>query len=184
SKGWVVPTVYQGNYNPLTRSFEKTLFPTLRKLGISFYAYSPTAGGFLAKTKQQIVDGAGRFGKEGGAQGFFYNEMYNKPSMLEALATWNEIAQDAGVSGYDLATRWVAFNSALDPAHEDGIVMGASSVSQLGDNLAGLKKGPLPVAIDSRIDKVWDKVFHEAPVVDIPFITSTGMKYASQIAAK
>ncbi|KAI8293021.1 Oxidoreductase sirO [Colletotrichum sp. SAR 10_98] len=184
SKGWVLPAVYQGNYNPLTRSFEKNLFPTLRKLGISFYAYSPTAGGFLAKTKQQIVDGAGRFGKEGGAQGFFYNEMYNKPSMLDALAAWNEIAQDAGVSGYDLATRWVAFSSSLGPAHGDGIVMGASSVPQLGDNLAGLEKGPLPAEIVSRIDMIWDNVSHEAPVVDIPFITSTGMKYASQILAK
>ncbi len=29
---------------------------------MSFYAYSPLAGGFLTKTKAQIEEGAGRFG--------------------------------------------------------------------------------------------------------------------------
>ncbi len=40
-KGYVLPTVYQGTYSPVTRYQETILFPTLRKLGIAFYAYSP-----------------------------------------------------------------------------------------------------------------------------------------------
>jgi aflatoxin B1 aldehyde reductase len=58
---WVLPTCYQGNYSPVARRQETELFPTLRKLGIAFYAYSPLAGGFLTKTVEQIKDGAGRF---------------------------------------------------------------------------------------------------------------------------
>ena len=46
-RGWVVPTVYQGMYNPLTRSVEVELLPALAKLGIAFYAYNPLCGGLL-----------------------------------------------------------------------------------------------------------------------------------------
>ena len=42
-EGWVLPTAYQGNYSPVARKQEEILFPTLRKLGMAFYAYSPMA---------------------------------------------------------------------------------------------------------------------------------------------
>lgn len=38
-KGFVKPTVYQGQYNAVARAGEKGLFPTLRKHGMAFYAY-------------------------------------------------------------------------------------------------------------------------------------------------
>jgi len=38
SKGYVLPSVFQGNYSPVARHLETLLFPTLRKLGIAFYA--------------------------------------------------------------------------------------------------------------------------------------------------
>ena len=37
--GWVVPTVYQGQYNAITRGGEADLFPVLRKHGMRFYAF-------------------------------------------------------------------------------------------------------------------------------------------------
>lgn len=37
--GYVKPTVYQGQYNPVVRAGEKDLFPVLRKHNIAFYAY-------------------------------------------------------------------------------------------------------------------------------------------------
>lgn len=59
--GYPLPAVYQGNYSPVARKQDTLLFPTLRKLGMAFYAYSPLAGGFLTKTKAQIEEGVGRF---------------------------------------------------------------------------------------------------------------------------
>jgi aflatoxin B1 aldehyde reductase len=53
----VLPTVFQGNYNAVSRPIESTLFPTLRKLGISFHAYSPIAGGFLVRSADQFQEG-------------------------------------------------------------------------------------------------------------------------------
>ena len=44
SNGYVLPTVYQGMYNGVTRQVELELFPCLRKFNIAFYAYNPLAG--------------------------------------------------------------------------------------------------------------------------------------------
>ena len=60
SKGWIKPTVYQGQYNPICRSGEGPLFPVLRKHGLRFYAFSPAAGGFFVGSHKAPVPG-GRF---------------------------------------------------------------------------------------------------------------------------
>ena len=162
SKGYVLPTVYQGNYSPVARLQDTLLFPTLRKLGISFYAYSPLAGGFLAKTKQQITDGAGRFNKE--ALGGMYLDMYgSKQSYVDALDEWEAIAKEAGCSKSDLAYRWVAYNSPLKKEQGDAIIVGASKIEQLEQTLSGLRAGSLPSNIVQKIDDVWEKIKHEAP---------------------
>ncbi|KAF2012095.1 Aldo/keto reductase [Aaosphaeria arxii CBS 175.79] len=46
-KGYVKPSIYQGQYNLLSRTYETTLFPLLEKHGINFAAFSPLASGFL-----------------------------------------------------------------------------------------------------------------------------------------
>jgi aryl-alcohol dehydrogenase-like predicted oxidoreductase len=86
SKGYVLPTVYQGLYSPVNRKQEEEVLPLLRKLGIAFNAYSPAAGGFLTKDRSHIVNGDGRFGTEQ----FFglYKEMYNNGPYLEAHEEW------------------------------------------------------------------------------------------------
>lgn len=38
-KGYIKPTVYQGQYNAIVRGGERDLFPVLRKHNIAFYAY-------------------------------------------------------------------------------------------------------------------------------------------------
>lgn len=54
-EGWVKPSVYQGHYNALCRRGEKQLFPTLRANNISFYAYSPGAGGAFSKSSTRLA---------------------------------------------------------------------------------------------------------------------------------
>ncbi|KAK3400259.1 NADP-dependent oxidoreductase domain-containing protein [Sordaria brevicollis] len=46
-KGYVKPSVYQGQYNALQRHSEEKLIPLLRKHNCAFHAFSPVAGGFL-----------------------------------------------------------------------------------------------------------------------------------------
>lgn len=124
SKGYVLPTVYQGNYNPVARHYETTLFPILRELDIAFYAYSPLAGGFLVKDAHTLKAGGvqGRWNPET-PLGKAYNDRYTKSSLLEALSTWEAIAEEARVSKAALAYRWVMYNSSLRVEHDDGIIV-------------------------------------------------------------
>lgn len=159
---FVKPTVYQGNYSPVARRQDTELLPTLRKLGISFYAYSPLAGGFLTKTKQDVLDGKGRFSKEG--IGAIYNKMYARPQLLDSLTTWEKIASDANISRAELAYRWVKYNSALKAEHGDGVIVGTSSLKQLKQTLEGLDRGPLPAEVVEKIDAMWESIKHVAPL--------------------
>lgn len=90
----------------MTQKLETILFPTLRWLGISFCRCAVLAGGFLTKTKEQIIGGEGRFNKE--AIGGLHSRMYAKQSYFEALEEWNGVAKDEGCSKMALAYRWGA----------------------------------------------------------------------------
>jgi len=90
--------------------------------------------------------------------------MYSKPTYLEALAEWADIAKEAGCPQADLAYRWVTFNSPLKPEHGDAIIIGARNVEQLKQTLNGLNAGPLDTKTAKRIDNVWEKIKHEAPL--------------------
>ncbi|KAH8601056.1 NADP-dependent oxidoreductase domain-containing protein [Bisporella sp. PMI_857] len=166
----VLPTVYQGNYNAVSRHIETGLFPLLRKLNISFYAYSPIAGGFLTKNakdlKEDKVD-SGRFGaaaKES-LHGKLYRELYfNKESLFTALDEWAKIAEDAKLSKAALAYRWIAYHSQLKKELGDAIIFGASKVSQLEETLAAIEAGPLGEDVAKRVDDIWELVEHEAPL--------------------
>ncbi|UZJ56743.1 hypothetical protein CBS101457_006063 [Exobasidium rhododendri] len=168
--GWLLPTVYQGNYNAVARKQETVLFPTLRKLGISFYAYSPIAGGFLTKTKAQVQGGkdAGRFSK-GDAYSEMYHKLYNRPLLLNALENWENAAKEANVSKAEMAYRWVAFSSSLNKQHGDAIIFGASKKEQVKETLQWLKSGPLPESAVKQIESIWKDIEHEAPLDNVHF---------------
>jgi aryl-alcohol dehydrogenase-like predicted oxidoreductase len=154
---YVLPTVYQGNYNPVARGSEKSLFPTLRKLSIAFYAYSPLAGGFLAKTVEDVEAGKGRFDPETPA-GKRNRARYANPTFYAALTAWGEVAKTQGCSQSNLAYRWVTFNSPLKKEYGDAIIIGASSEKQAVETLEGIKEGPLDAEVSERIDDIWTKI--------------------------
>lgn len=160
-RGYVLPTVYQGNYSPVARLQETLLFPTLRKLGIAFYAYSPLAGGFLTKTAEDIKQGKGRFNDN--FIGGMYKSMYCKSTYVNALAKWGAVAEAEGVTRAELAYRWVVFNPLLSKANGDGIVLGASSNEQLEQTLVSVAKGKLSEKALKAIDEIWESIKHEAP---------------------
>ena len=90
--------------------------------------------------------------------------MYAKPSYLEALADWEQIANEVGCSRAELAYRWVSYNSPLDARNGDAIIVGASSLQQLEQTIAGLKNGKLPDSAAKKIDDIWSKIEHDAPL--------------------
>ncbi|KAJ8606891.1 hypothetical protein MRB53_040644 [Persea americana] len=163
AKGYPLPSVYQGNYNPAARKQEDVLIPLLRKLNIAFYAYSPIAGGFLTKSKEDIANKKGRFDPST-QMGRIYSAAYAKPELLDALAEWQSIAEEEGVPRAELAYRWVKYNSSLKPEFGDALIIGASSIEQLKQTLEAIKKGPLSDKATKRIDHFWQSIKHVAPL--------------------
>ncbi|KAJ5774193.1 hypothetical protein N7457_009089 [Penicillium paradoxum] len=161
---YVVPSVFQGNYSAIARRGEKEIFPTLRKHNISFYAYSPIAGGFLTKDVETIISGGEGRWDQSTPVGGIYNALYNKPSMLEGLKLWGKISEESGISKAELAYRWVAHNSVLEGKFGDGVIFGSRNAEQLRQTLAGLSKGPLSAEIAERIEEVWKIVEPDAPL--------------------
>ena len=84
--------------------------------------------------------------------------------MLEALKEWEAIARDAGTSKAALAYRWVLYHSALKGEFGDGCIIGATQTEQLVETMRDVQAGPLGKEAVERIEEVWKKVQHEAPV--------------------
>jgi aryl-alcohol dehydrogenase-like predicted oxidoreductase len=132
---------------------------------MSFYAYSPQAGGFLAKSKEKLLSHnvEGRWDAKDEA-GQFFRDLYSRPALLEALDKWEEISSESGIPRAKLAYRWTAFNSQLSDEYDDRIIWSGSSEEQVKQTIAGLNKGPLSANIAKRIDDIWDSVKNDSPL--------------------
>jgi len=162
-RGFILPSVYQGNYSPIARRPDAELFPVLRKHNICFYAYSPLAGGFLTKTKETLISGLaeGRWHPSTDL-GKLYGSLYNKPNFLEALVQWGEIAEQESIPKAELAYRWVAFNSHLRADLGDAVIFGAFKEEHYRETVEWLRKGPVSASAAEKIDKVWEMVKNDA----------------------
>lgn len=161
----VLPTVYQGNYNAVSRHIDTTLFPVLRELGIVFYAYSPIAGGFLTKSRKALEEGTegGRFAaEEGNMINTMYRAFYLKPALLDGLEKWEKMAKAQGISQAELAFRWIYYHSTLKPEKGDHLIVGASKPEHIKYAVEGLKKGPLKAEVVEGINEVWEIVKDQA----------------------
>lgn len=62
-----------------------------------------------------------------------------------------------GLTMIETALRWTTHHSALKVTDgNDGIIIGVSSIEQLGNNLDNLEKGPLPEDLVKSLDEAWN----------------------------
>ncbi|KAF4455782.1 hypothetical protein F53441_1981 [Fusarium austroafricanum] len=154
-RGFVKPSVYQGQYNPLVRGGEKELFPILRKYGMAFYAYSPGAGGFFAGSHKKPAPGS-RFDSSHKA-GSIYASLYIKPSIDEAVDKALAVAAKHNIAGHAASLRWTAHHSILDKKYGDAVIIGASSPEQLENNIDAIEEGPLPEEVAAALSAVYEE---------------------------
>lgn len=163
-KKYILPTVFQSNYSAVARHVEDELLAVTRELQMSFWAYSPLAGGFLAKTsvyfRSRISEGQWNPDSEVGK---LYNRLYNKAQLVGALDTWGEAADKAQCTRAALAYRWLKHYWMLSPKHGDAIPMGASTVEQVAQTLECLDDGPLPTEVVYMVDEIWEMVKDVSP---------------------
>jgi len=159
-RGWPRPSVYQGLYNGLSRKVESELFPALRKLGMRFYAFNPLAGGMLSGKHTSYKDSPipGRFSLRQS-----YRNRYWKKSFFEAASVLATRCREAGIEPAEAALRWLAYHSLLDQHEGDGIIIGASKMSQLEQNLLAVEKGALPETVVSAFSAAWEEAEQDSP---------------------
>ncbi|MFT4650499.1 MAG: aflatoxin B1 aldehyde reductase [Flavobacteriales bacterium] len=153
--GWMQPTVYQGMYNAMTRDVETELFPCLRHYDMHFYAYNPLAGGLLTGKHQSIqsMPDTGRF-----RENYGYRSRYWKDDYFSVLDDFQRICADVEITPVNAAFSWLINHSKLSDELGDGIILGASKVSQLTDNLSAFNQGPLHESILEVLDRGWEVI--------------------------
>ncbi len=159
-RGWPKPVVYQGLYNGLSRKVENELFPALRKLGIRFYAFNPLAGGLLSGkySSYEETPVPGRFTARPN-----YLDRYWKRSYFDAIKKLEAVCQETEIPLAEAAYRWLSFHSCLDSSRGDGILVGASNIKHLNQNLKALDRGVLPKTIEEAFNKAWEETKSDCP---------------------
>jgi len=147
------PRVYQGMYNALTRDVERELFPCLRNYGMCFYAYNPLAGGMLTGKHASLdsVPDEGRFKVEGS-----YLDRYWKKEYFDVLQALREACAENNLKPVEVAMSWLVNHSLMDTGRGDGIILGASSIGHLEQNMAACETPPLPQTILDILDHGWE----------------------------
>ena len=154
------PTVYQGMYNALCRNVELELFPAIRSLGMRFYAFNPLAGGMLTGKHQHFEDAPqpGRF-----ARLESYRKRYWKQSYFDAVDAIKQACDAEGVPMVEAAYRWLVNHSMMDAEKGDGILLGASRIEQMAQNMAAAQKGALSQSILDAMDAAWEIARPDSP---------------------
>ncbi len=147
--GYTPARVTQPMYNLLARGIEQEYVPMCRELGVSTVVYNPLAGGLLTGKQRREAPMPG--------SRFHANELYLgrywHPAYFDAVDEVRQIAERAGRSMVSLALNWLLRHSAADC-----VILGASRMEQLEENLAAIAGGPLPEDAVKACDGVWAKL--------------------------
>jgi aflatoxin B1 aldehyde reductase len=157
-RGWVLPTIYQGLYNPLSRHAERELNRALDYYGMRFYVYNPLAGGLMTdKYKDKEIKG-GRFTNRPNYQKRYWHDSY-----FDAIDEIKSVCEKYEINITEAAYRWLAYHSMLNPERGDGIIIGASRREQLIQNISYVNKGGLPDDVVKALEDAWTVSKVDAP---------------------
>ncbi len=158
--GWVRPTVFEGIYNPLTRKAETELNACLDYFGMRFYAYNPMAGGLLTGRYGKFEDAPtdGRFTHRPNYQGRYWKKSY-----FDAVNIIKGAAAKYGINTIEATYRWLAYHSMLNGDRGDAILIGASKLSHLKQNMETVKEGPLPDDVVKAFENAWAVTRGDSP---------------------
>jgi aryl-alcohol dehydrogenase-like predicted oxidoreductase len=149
ARNWRPARVAQQMYNLVARGLEQEFIPMSRDLDVSIVAYNPLAGGLLT----------GKQSRERPAQGtrFDNNQMYLDrywhPAYFDAVDELLRVAAEAQRSPVSLALNWLLHHTSTAC-----VILGASRVEQLEQNIKAASEGPLDAGVVGKCDAVWGKL--------------------------
>ncbi|MCL2810225.1 MAG: aldo/keto reductase [Treponema sp.] len=137
--------INQVSYSMLNRWIEDGLLNVLEKEGTGCICFSPLAQGLLTN---RYLDGS--IPKDSRAsKGGFLKASAITPELLKKLNALNDIAKEGGRTLSALAILWI-----LRDKRNTSVLIGASSSTQLKENLAALSQQPLSAEELDRIEKI------------------------------
>jgi aryl-alcohol dehydrogenase-like predicted oxidoreductase len=144
------PYISQPMYNLLARAIEEEYVPFSNRFGVSIISYNPLAGGLLTGkyTKERKPIPGGRF-----HQNRLYQDRYWHEDYFAAVEELERIGREAGRSLVELSLQWL-----LAQPHVDSVILGASRMEQLEENLQACEGPPLDESIVARCDGVWKRL--------------------------
>ena len=148
--GYKPPYISQPMYNLIARGIEEEYLPFCQRFGVAVVPYNPLAGGLLTGKHQRRrgpISGTRFDGNQLYLERYWHDDDF---AAVEELAT---IAREAGKTLVQLAFQWL-----LAQPHVDSIILGASRMEQLEENLRACESGPLDESILSRCDAVWKRL--------------------------
>jgi aryl-alcohol dehydrogenase-like predicted oxidoreductase len=152
--GFAPARVAQPMYNLLARRIEDEFLPACQDLGVSTVVYNPLAGGLLTgkQSAAQPIAGTRFDGNQA------YLSRYWHDLNFEAVAKLSEAAAAAGRSLVSVALNWLLHHTAADC-----VILGASRVEQLAENLNAVEQGPLPPTTLTVCNAVWEALKGPGP---------------------
>ncbi|MFB3923422.1 MAG: aldo/keto reductase [Terriglobia bacterium] len=145
--GFKPPHISQPMYNLLARGIEEEYLPFCRRFGVAVVPYNPLAGGLL--TGKQSRDRGPVAGTRFDGNKM-YQDRYWHDDYFAAVDDLRVVAREAGKTLVELAFQWL-----LSQPVVDSIILGASRLDQLEENLKACEGGTLTGETLARCDAVW-----------------------------
>jgi aryl-alcohol dehydrogenase-like predicted oxidoreductase len=152
--GFPTVGITQPMYNLITRGIEQEFLPMCRAFDVATVVYNPLAGGLLTGKQKSAAPLPGtRFDLMKS-----YVDRYWHDANFAAIQELTAIAARNSRSLVSLALNWVLHHSAADC-----LIVGASKLEHLTENLRAVGEGPLPAAAVAACDRVWDRLRGPSP---------------------
>lgn len=92
-----------------------------------------------------------------------YQGRYWKKSFFDAVNVIKTAADEVGITTIDATYRWLAYHSMLDVDRGDAILIGASKMNHLLQNMETVKAGPLPENMVNAFEMAWKITKGDSP---------------------
>jgi L-glyceraldehyde 3-phosphate reductase len=135
--------IHQPSYSMFNRWVEGGLLDVLGKEGVGCIAFSPLAQGMLSDRYLHGIPAGSRASREASLDPSLFT-----PERLGHIKSLNKIAQGRGQTLAQLALTW-----AMRDPRITSVLIGASSVGQLEDNIAAIDATPLSKTELEQIDQ-------------------------------
>lgn len=123
--------LYQGKYNIFDREpYYDGVLDGCERNGVGFIAFSPLAQGLLTDRYLNGIPADSRV-----ARGGYLKKESLTPEILDKIRRLNEVASNRGQSLAQMAVSWLLTDSRVT-----SVIVGASSVEQLADNIKSVEK--------------------------------------------